>query len=164
MIAGLAPRFEWTPNSPPTTRTIDDALEIARFWGVQIPDYVSFAVDEYGYLDAATTAKTTTFKEADGTIVDWSWLFHKRTGKIPFLIRRDILESDEAIVGVVAHEMHELENLRVAFGTGAPIEYWEAETRPDKPDNFHSKAWDFADMLVERMRGRGNAEESGQDV
>ena len=38
---------------------------------------------------------------AEGTIIDWSWFSHKKTGKIPFLIREDILESDEAIVAVI---------------------------------------------------------------
>jgi hypothetical protein len=63
------------------------------------------AIDEYDYLDENTTAKTTTFREFEGTIIDWSWFFHKKTGKIPFLIRKDIMASDEAIVAVIGHEM-----------------------------------------------------------
>ena len=37
---------------------------------------------------------------------------------------------------------------------GAPIEKWEAETSPNNPGNCHWKAWDYADELVERMRGK----------
>jgi hypothetical protein len=87
-------------------------------------------VDEYDYLDENTTAKTTTFREFEGTIIDWSWFFHKKTGKIPFLIRKDILASDEAIVAVIGHEMFELEMLRSIFADGATFEKWEAETSP----------------------------------
>lgn len=152
MIAGAGPRFEWRPNPDRATRTIEEACEVARRWGVTIPDYVQFSIDEHGYLDDDTTAKTTTFKEFDGTIIDWSWFFHKKTNKIPFLIRKDILASDEAIVAVIGHEMFELEKLRETFGQGAPVERWEAETSPNNPGNFHWLAWDHADSLVERMR------------
>jgi hypothetical protein len=88
------------------------------------------------------------------SIIYWSWLFHKQTGKIPFLIRRDIMQSDEAIVAVIGHEMFELEKMRIAFGAdGAPIEHWQAEADPDNEGNFHWQAWDYADELVARMRG-----------
>src|SRR5947209_5835942 len=108
MIAGAAPRFEWRPNPDGATRSIDEACEIARRWGVEIPSYVQFSADEYHYLDEDTTARTTTFREFEGTIISWSWFFHKKTGKIPFLIRQDILASDEAIVAVIGHEMLEV--------------------------------------------------------
>jgi hypothetical protein len=154
MIEGRGPKFEWRPNPNEKPRTIEEACEIARHWGVVIPDYVSFAVDRYDWLDAETTAKTTTFKEPPGTKLYWSSLFHPRTGKIPFLIRKDILQSDEAIVAVIGHEMFELEEMRKAFGEqGAPIEHWEAEAHPNNEGNFHWLAWDYADELVARMRG-----------
>ncbi len=152
MITGAAPRFEWRPNPDGASRTIEEACEIARRWGVDIPDHVHFSVDEYDYLDDTTTAKTTTFREFEGTIIDWSWFFHKKTGKIPFLIRKDILTSDEAIVAVFGHEMFELARLRAIFANGAPIEKWEAETSARNPGNVHWQAWDHADELVARMR------------
>jgi hypothetical protein len=154
MLEGRGLRYEWRPNADGQTRSIEEACAIARRWGVAIPDYVAFFVDKYGWLDAETTAKTTTFKEPAGTIIHWSSLFHKDTGKIPFLIRRDILSSDEAIVAVIGHEMYELEEMRKAFqGQGAPIEEWLAEAHPDNEGNFHCQAWDYADTLVARMRG-----------
>jgi hypothetical protein len=152
MIAGAAPRFQWQPNPDGTIRTIEEACEIARRWGVEIPSYVQLWIDEYDYLDENTTAKTTTFREFEGTIIDWSWFFHKKTGKIPFLIRKDIMASDEAIVAVIGHEMFELEMLRSIFAEGAPVERWEAETSANNPGNFHWQAWDYADELVARMR------------
>jgi hypothetical protein len=153
MIAGAGPRFEWKPNPDGATRTIQEACEIARRWGVEIPTYVQFWIDKYDYLDENTTAKTTTFREFEGTIIDWSWFFHRKTGKIPFLIRKDIMASDEAIVAVIGHEMFELEMLRSIFAEGATIERWEAETSPVNEGNLHWQAWDYADGLVARMRG-----------
>ncbi|MGC8643252.1 MAG: hypothetical protein ACP5XB_25620 [Isosphaeraceae bacterium] len=152
MIRGAAPRVEWKLNPEGATRTIEEACEIARRWGVIIPSYVQFFADEYNYLDENTTAKTTTFREPEGTMIDWSWFFHEKTGKIPFLIRKDVLASDEAIVAVMAHEMYELERLHSIFAAGAPIEKWEAETSPNNPGNSHWQAWDYADDLVARMR------------
>jgi hypothetical protein len=154
MIGGRAPKYEWRPNPNGEAKSIEEACQLARHWGVVIPDYVSFALDKYGWLDADTTAKTTTFKEPTGTMIYWSSLFHKRTGKIPFLICKDIMRSDEAIVAVIGHEMYELEEMRKAFGeNGAPIEHWQAEAHPDNEGNFHWRAWDYADELVARMRG-----------
>jgi len=154
MIGGRAPKYKWRPNHDGKTKSIEEAYQIARRWGVVIPDYVSFAIDKYGWLDEDTTAKTTTFKEPAGTMIYWSSLFHKKTGKIPFLIRKDIMRSDEAIVAVIGHEMYELEEMRKAFGeTGAPIESWQAEAHADNEGNLHWQAWDYADELVARMRG-----------
>src|SRR5438876_1245278 len=128
MIGGRAPKYKWLPNLGGESRSIEQACQIARHWGIAIPDYVSFHIDKYGWLDANTTAKTTTFKEPAGTMIYWSSLFHKHTGKIPFLIRKDVLRSDEAIVAVIGHEMYELEAMRKSFAKdGAPIERWQAE-------------------------------------
>jgi hypothetical protein len=153
MIAGQAPKFEWRKNADGEERTISQGIELARKWGVAVPDYVSFSVDKWGRLGSDTTAKTTTFREPEGTIIYWLWLFHRLTGKIPFLVRRDIMFRDEAIVAVIGHEMFELEKLRPYLERGWSIENLRAETSADYPDNFHCEAWDYADELVRRMRG-----------
>ena len=76
-----------------------------------------------------------------------------KTRKVPFLIRPDILKSDEAIVGVFGHEMYELEALRDILKEGkTPIEHFIGHTCIDNPGNFHDEAWDYADKLVEKMR------------
>jgi hypothetical protein len=84
-------------------------------------------------------------------------LINSLTGKVPFLIRPDVLRSDEAIVGVLGHEMYELEVLRGVLAKGeATIEYYVNETRPDNSGNLHDEAWDYADALVEAMRKAEN--------
>jgi hypothetical protein len=81
-------------------------------------------------------------------------LVHDVTGKVPFLIRPDILKSDEAIVAVFAHELHELEVLPPILREGKKsIEDFIRHTCPGTPGNLHDKAWDVADAMVERMRG-----------
>ncbi len=97
-------------------------------------------------------ARTTKFEEFDGTIMQWGRLFNHR-GKIPFVVRADVFQSDEAIVAVIGHEVYELERLREAFDSREPIEKWEAETCPTNEGNFHCQAWDYADSLIEKMRG-----------
>lgn len=37
---------------------------------------------------------------------------------MPVLIRPDIMQSDEAIVAVIAHELHEIKQLRKLFDNG----------------------------------------------
>jgi hypothetical protein len=157
MISGQFPRQEWRLNPDGQTRTIEEAVAIARRYGVQIPEDVAFFVDEVGDLDANTTARGPRVTKPAGMIVVWSDLVHDRTGKVPFRIRPDILRSDEAIVAVLAHEIYELEKLRPLLQQGGiSIEQFGGHTRPGNPGNYHDEAWEFADVMVERMRGEEN--------
>ena len=86
-------------------------------------------------------------KRKDGRI---HWQDHfNRYGKIPFQIHPDILTSDEAIVAVLQHEMHELLLLRRVFmlsqsGTMDAADYgMQVSTR--RPGNFHDQAWSEGD-------------------
>jgi hypothetical protein len=85
--------------------------------------------------------------------VRWSDLVHSLTGKVPFLVRQDVLKSDEAIVAVLGHKMYELAALRdILKGGKTTIESFIDLTRPNNPGNLHDEAWDHADDLVQRMR------------
>jgi hypothetical protein len=155
VISGQDPKLEWRPNSPGQTRTIEEAIAIARRFGVHIADDVAFFVDEFGYLDKTTTARSSrVLPRLPQSPVYWSDLVHEKTGKIPFLIRPDILDSDEAIVAVFAHEMHEIDALRPILSEGkTSLEEFIRLTCPGNPGNLHDQAWNVADALVERMRG-----------
>ena len=81
-------------------------------------------------------------------------LVHDRTRKVPFLIRPDILDSDEAIVAVFTHEVHELRSIRTMLKKGRmTIEDFGLHTAPGIPGNLHDQAWDLADAAVLKMRG-----------
>ena len=152
MIAGFAPKFTWRQNADGATRTLAEAVNLARRWGVTVPDYVHFAFDRCGVLKDNVFAGTTKFEEPVGTRIYWRWLFHKLTGEIPFLIRAELMSRDEAIVAVIGHEMFELENLRPSLEEGIAIEDFAAATSADNPGNIHYRAWDYADELVAKMR------------
>ena len=111
-----SPAVSWALN-PDGSRTIEQAVEIARRNGVHIPSDIQFGVVsvEDGLLDATTYARYATFRGQQGTLIQWSDLYHDVTGKIPVIIREDILASDEAIVAIFTHEMHELNALRQLF-------------------------------------------------
>lgn len=74
---------------------------------------------------------------------------------MPILISPDVLESDEAIVAVFAHELHEIEGFRriVSRRGWVSIEEFIAHYAWDNPGNLHDEGWDIADALVRRMRG-----------
>ena len=111
MVTGQFPRTDWRANSDRKARSIEEAVEIAQRFGVSIPKDVAFFVDEYGCLDEHTTARGPKVTKPSGTLVVWSDMLNIND-QVPFIIRPDILESDEAIVAVFTHEMHELAELR----------------------------------------------------
>jgi hypothetical protein len=154
MIAGQSPRVQWNTNPGGQVRTIEEAVAIAIGNGVVIPEDVSFSVDELGELGPDLTACGPRVDKPDGAIVYWSDLVHDRTGKVPFRIWEGILNSDEAIVAVFAHEMHELEEVRPLLQQGnVSIGEFIGMTCPGNPGNLHDEAWEVADKLVEQMRG-----------
>src|SRR6516162_1053122 len=132
MIAGQSPRLTWAANPEGKKRTIQEAKEIARKFGVQIPDDVEFFEDEENELPESMTARGPKVTKLTGTTVYWSDLVHTLTGKVPFLVRPDVLTSDEAIVAVFGHEMYEREGLRGILKKGkTTIEHFINHTRPD---------------------------------
>src|SRR5947209_7593438 len=153
MIAGQSPRLTWGENPDGKKKTMAEAREIARRFGVHIPEDVEFFEDEENELPENMTARGPKVTKLAGSRVYWSDLVNSLTGKVPFLVRPDILKSDEAIVGVFGHEMYELEAIRRILRKGkTPIEHYINHTRADNPGNLHDAAWDYADDLVERLR------------
>jgi hypothetical protein len=117
VITGHSPRIKWRKNPAGQRRTIQEAIGIAKGLGIQVPADVEFFVDEWGWLSEDTTARGPKITKVAGGIVGWS--DHLNTnGKVPFIIHPRILDSDEAIVAVFAHEMHELQSLRPLLDAG----------------------------------------------
>ena len=152
MFEGQSPKMQWRPN-PDGRRTIEEAVAIAKKYGVVIPEDVAFIVDDYAKLDHTKTARGPDIKQRPSHhLVTWRE-FYNIDNKVPFFIRPDILDSDEAIVAVIAHELFELEKIRrLLEKRGRTVEYLIAETCPNNPGNYHDRAWDFADKLVAKMR------------
>ena len=155
-ISGGFPTVRWHPNPSGQVRTIEEAIEIARRNGVTIPVDVAFFVDELGELGPTITARAPEVRKPAGDKVSWSDLVHDRTGKVPIVIRPDVLQSDEAIVAVFAHELHEIEGFRkiVSRRRSISIEEFIANHAWDNPGNLHDQGWEIADALVRRMRSK----------
>lgn len=134
---------------------MEEAVEIAKRWGVRVPDDVEFYLDEDDELDATTTARGSRITKPEGGLVHWSDFVHDLTGRIPFVVRRDIMASDEAIVAVFTHEIYEIEALRrmLTGGRTITIEELGGYVVADNPGNLHDEAWAAADAAVLRMRG-----------
>jgi hypothetical protein len=95
-------------------------------------------------------------KQPPDGFIDWEDHYHPRTRKIPFRIRAEVFESDEAIVAVFGHEMVELAELRSLFDLWPrrriPAGIYGECVLPNIRSNYHDRAWDYADELVQKMR------------
>jgi hypothetical protein len=154
--AAQSPRtFPWSKN-PDGPRTLEQALAIARSHGVIIPEDVVFMEVSAEDLPVATEAVyfSRSRMTADEKIT-WSQFYNNLTKKIPVRVSRSVLESDEAIVAVFAHEMYELNALRELFGASGncmtSVRLYELVSW-GRVGNLHDQAWDVADELVAAMR------------
>jgi LPS O-antigen subunit length determinant protein (WzzB/FepE family) len=57
MVAGQFPRRRWRNNSDGQIRNLEEAVQIAKKYGVVIPDDIEFHVDESGELNNDLTAR-----------------------------------------------------------------------------------------------------------
>jgi hypothetical protein len=150
---GQYPTVKWNPNSH-GARTIEEAVAIAKKNGINIPDDILFISDE-GTLASDTFAKYFGAIKKPGEIIRWKE-FYNIHGKIPVRIREDVLLSDEAILAVFAHEMHELNALREIFSLNRGVITADELYRmisPGLSKNLHDQAWTIADELIIRLRG-----------
>jgi hypothetical protein len=150
-VSGTAqnPRtLPWAPNGD-GPRAAAEAVELARRWGILIHEDIAFhfrddVVPEGAYAVYNTFDSDKRYR--------WSDFYAK--GRINVKIRCSVLQSDEAIVAVIAHEMFELNALRMLFEQRETIPGMEIIrlVRTDVPRNLHDRAWDAADELVRAMR------------
>lgn len=157
IIQGAAqhPTVKWTPNANGTERSIEEAVEIAKRNGVQIPDDVVFVKADGTISNPNSFAQYTGIRANPGDVIKWSQLYNK-DGKIVVRIREDVLLSDEAIAAVFEHEMYELNALRNIFSANKgslPAETFADLVNPGISGNLHDFAWDAADAIIIRIRG-----------
>ncbi|MCA1706195.1 MAG: hypothetical protein LC808_24185 [Actinobacteria bacterium] len=156
-IGGYAhsPKLEWLPNPGGEVRTVDEAVALARRHGVEIPDDIMFrAVPQKTLPKNAYAAYAQLGDKPAGTFIKWEQ-FYNRFEEIPVKLSADILSKDEAIVAVIAHEMHELNALRELFeanGGQLRVDVLHRAITPGHTGNLHFQAWDVADELVLKMR------------
>lgn len=158
-IDGMAhsPRLTWRQNPDGVVRTPAEAVELAKKWGVEIDDDIRFVARDPSYFAKNTMAQYFQAKGLPGARMSWnSFLDVHEQLRVNF--SRELLSSDEAIVAVLAHEMHEINGLRAIFDERETIPATEVFRliTPGTKGNLHDQAWDVADELVGRMRATGS--------
>lgn len=143
-------------------RTTTEARRLAERHGIEFPEDVELyfvegrAAEEWIPNGAYANYMNWSSISADRRVT-WGDLITSR-GVIPVRIRREVLDSDEAIVGILAHEAYELRELERLLGDGRSIHAAQlARLINDRRNgglrgNLHEQAWDEANRLIERMK------------
>jgi hypothetical protein len=108
--------LKWTKNADGAVRSIDQAIEIARQNGVEIEDDILLRKVSGKFLPEQTHAEYFRARLSDPSqSVRWNDFFSKELDLLLVRVEQSVFESDEAIVAVLGHEMHELNSLRRLF-------------------------------------------------
>lgn len=141
----------WRKNAD-GPRTVEQAKAIfEKQTGQKLPPWVRVNVDPKVAADRDAEYEFEKFADPKaafqkGTLVDEG---------VVVRLRPEVLESDEAIVGVLRHECYELENLaRLNEETTMTKRDVNAHTTQRVRGNLHDQAWDVADLEVRIMRER----------
>ena len=156
MGAAQSPKtLEWAKN-PGGPRTLDEAIEIARSHGIDIPEDIKFGIVRGRWPEGRFAEYLQLGRQVNpNEMISWD-RFYNQFEQIPVRVNPVVLESDEAIVAVFGHEMHELNSLRALFeANGGAMRAGELARLIQEgiPRNLHDEAWDVADRLVNAMRG-----------
>lgn len=160
---------KWAPNPNGLVRSQDEIAGLLSKHGIDIPDDVAFRVgnadnfsltiDDLFAGRGGLTAKMDTLAEdvAGSGHVYFKDLINPKTGKIHITINPNMMGSDEAILAVMKHELHELSLFRGLFGKhGGSLRYetFVDEAMDGIPHNFHWQAWEAADDFIRGLRGK----------
>jgi hypothetical protein len=151
-----APRLKWRENPGGVRRSLDEVAALAEANGVEFPEEINFSAVAKKYLPKDTYAKYGDGSTRDpDKVIYWSEFLDEHD-RLSVTLSEEILSSDEAIVAVVAHEMHELNSLKKLFdardGGGMTVRELRYLVTPGRLRNLHDEAWDAADQVVARMR------------
>jgi len=155
----------WRANAG-GARTLDAAIAFARARGIDIPDDVRFFVAPDGLLPTNAYAKYCEVNSHKS--YSWEDFLGRpdRDGnrRVPIKVHASVLESDEAIVAVLAHELFEIQALRELFDDQQGIEGITICRLicTGVKGNLHDRAWDRADELVTALRSE-RKEEAGDE-
>ena len=166
-IAGQRPSV-WPPlqpNKDGTLRTESEIHALLEMNGITIPKDIEFHVGnreqfEGGSIDDLVhghieTARYSGLDVDSSGFVHYKDFYHSVTGKMPCLLNPALLVSDEAILAVVIHELHEMMLFRELFAENhgkLSADYFRAESMPMNGHNFHSQAWSAADEFIRQRR------------
>lgn len=148
--------YPWVKNPDGMVRSVDQALEIARVHGIEIPDDILLRKVKGKMLPDNTYALYFQRHGRDPKkLVRWEEFYDKHLDELVVRIDEMVFHSDEAIVAILSHEMHELNELRRIFeeaGGAINMQKLYNLINPGIARNLHDQAWDVADQLVMKMR------------
>lgn len=150
--AGAYPTIRWKDNPKKTpVRTCEQAEAIAKANGVNIPKWVKFRPVEPQFYGEDKWAQYCFFGPSLKHI---SWKdFLQPDGSVSIGIDSRLLYSDEGIVGVFAHEMHEVHALYEILRHGDSISLASLERLIQAPNGrLHQEAWNVSDKKINQMR------------
>jgi hypothetical protein len=160
--------FTRNPGGP---RSVQEAARLARERGVDIGDDVLIGVDHsigsdmfayYGNQGFRST-DTVTWRSLTSELVPLKpgarpayWTaepIEKGDRVLAVRLHPEVLKSDEAIVAVLAHEMHEINHLRARLEGGESMSAAAYLGLVNgKNGSLHLEAWRVALTFVDRMR------------
>jgi hypothetical protein len=149
-------------NNPEGPLDLKRAKQLLRSRGVRIPGYLKWRIGkrkEGVYVeeglkgaDAFYFRSRVSFGILD---VPLSWGDLHARGRVPVVVREDVLLSDEHTLYVFAHEIHEIEALRRCFeqaGGGLTLRKIVDLIDPEHDGVLHAEAVRYADNLVSDFR------------
>jgi hypothetical protein len=74
------------------------------------------------------------------------------TSKIPVYVRKEIFDSDEAIVQILSHEIYETQALKYLASRPISTAEYKSLVKPDGPGNLHHQAVQEGDWWLQRFR------------
>jgi hypothetical protein len=158
-VAGYAQHpkmYPWLKNPDGAVRSVDEAVEIARAHGVEISDDILLRKVKGKMLPDNTYAQYFGRRGVDPKkLISWGEFYDKDLDELVVRVSDSVFQSDEAIVAVLSHEMHELNELRRIFdesGGAISMQRLHNLINPGITKNLHDQAWDVADKLVLAMR------------
>lgn len=157
-IAGTAAssKVKFRPNPNHEVRKLSEALQIAERNGIDIdPDRFRFAITSD--LPDNVGAQYFRLRESQqGQMIELKGLTDDQ-GRFMIRLNKNILDSDDKILGVIAHEVFEIDALEQAFiENGGRLEAKRIFALVDATQGTaHSAAWNYADTLVESLQKQG---------
>jgi hypothetical protein len=150
---------EYRPNADGAVRSVEQARAIARSNGVDLPDWMEIHPNPKIPIDEKFAAYRLGGKAPPKPMQFADWDRLAPDGVVVVNVHPSVFESDEAIVGVLAHESHELTSLHAGIEQNGPMRYREVESAINASGsrNLHGQAWDIADYRVMQMRSTTEA-------
>jgi len=147
---------DWKKNTS-GCRSLEQAISLLEDNGIILPEDVEIVIyDDELPPDVLATYLLPSRCSKD-THYSWASLLLNRYGQVPIKVRPCVFESDEQIIAVVSHELHELASLREYFANNETVSatrILSLISTDTRIKNFHCLAWQHADQAVLEFRDR----------